>query len=211
MKQGLMKTIAVSCLMVLQLSAQVAHAQEEAGNSSGSGTGDNVFELQRIMLEAGANSYEVLEKAFNESQGNLPEFELSPNVACDKGNCVEYGYFNYNATYTIGINNQTGRGLTEFREEPFPNTAQRQIVDDRGPLFKRNISEWHTVAGQDRYTIQFVSTGLVLSYKNGAQTEFRTYKSGILIQKLTPISSEKCLKINGQATCASGYRYYWKR
>ncbi len=231
MKQGLIKTIAVSCLMVLQLSAQVAQAQAKEGNSSGGGTGDNVFELQQAMSESNAEPFEVLEKAFNESLGNLPRMIGQPrSESCDNG-CFSNGRLDYQSGDYVAyanknVGNRANRGFFQISSTHFIKAGN---ANAQGPLFNSNkdlSSVWYSA---DSFNDDARARRLLLKIKDNImevtevygtrwsdsrKIEIREYRPGIAVYKITGESSLTChfYGPENQKTvpCLIGYGYAWK-
>ena len=185
MKQGLIKTIAVSCLMVLQLSAENALAHAKDGNSSGGGTGDGAFEIQQLVASnPDLSPVEVLQKIFEDSQGRPPTLVQ----AGQSGGQIIYkiGEFQHGFIFRVAAGEQKAGCIS-------CGYNFKHLVDDMGPLLG-NKSLGLEIDGISYITVEMAATGLKLYFVNvGVRAEFRQYRPGIVLYRSIANSEGRCV------------------
>ena len=229
MKQGLIKTIAISCLMVLQLSAQVAQAQafEMEGNSSGGGTGDGAFAMQQLIAaNPSLAPVEVLEKVFNESQGSIPRIVVKAN-SCQGTICNQTAVFDYGTKSFSANFGDTNYG--QMRKL----SLERSIVD-MGPLIGSQTQDYvlNVFDGSGELVVKkstkILPTGFIAvvsetQERPEMESEFRAFGLNVMVVRIAfkavDNSCAKAAKFSGidmsnlkpvGQLCVAGYGYYWK-
>lgn len=201
MKKSIKKVIAISCLVALHLSANFAYAGEKEGNSSGGGSGDAAFEMQRVFAaNPELKPEEVLEKLFDESEGRVPPLNL---VQTGPGLTKYRIYKIGNVNRGLAFNVRTG----DFSENSCKLCTAHllQELTNLGPLFGGiqassqlipTVSPANPVYDDSAFssiiadlkdatknaTLSYSASSMKFHYPTGSFTELRAYRPNIIIR-----------------------------